>query len=222
MTYDLDLSLDKEIDVDRGFLLVTDLGSVRRVQVLKIVGFTADIWDLLASLVCPFWTEWIRGAVEGGSSSEPRSPTYTPEADGAPCADVVDAWVQFFGDSAGPYVDIWTTSPPGPGPGSTRPLTWSPSTGRLWSQLAKDWARAWTAWNDKVQEVAQDGLDAGLTPPGVSRDLGRHTVRTTARASAAEAGGAVVPVAGSPSPTSRSAPIWSPSPRARSPCRPRS
>ena len=40
MTYDLDLSLDNEIDVDRGFLLVTDIGTVRRVQVLKIVSFT--------------------------------------------------------------------------------------------------------------------------------------------------------------------------------------
>ena len=60
MTYDLDLSLDGEIDVDRGFLLVTDLGAVRRVQVLKIVSFTQDLWDDVAALVCPFWTDWIR------------------------------------------------------------------------------------------------------------------------------------------------------------------
>ena len=38
MTYELDLSLDDEIDVDRGFLLVNNAGGVRRVKALKIVG----------------------------------------------------------------------------------------------------------------------------------------------------------------------------------------
>ena len=37
MTYELDLSLDDEIDVDRGFLLVNNAGGVRRVKALKIV-----------------------------------------------------------------------------------------------------------------------------------------------------------------------------------------
>ena len=66
MTYDLKDSVDDEIDVDRGFLLVTDAGRVRRVQVLKIVSFTTDWWDLVARLVCPFWTDWVRFAVRGG------------------------------------------------------------------------------------------------------------------------------------------------------------
>ena len=57
-----------EIDVDRGFLLVNDAGPVRRVKALKMVGFTDDVWDDVAAMVCPFWTSWVRSAVEGGST----------------------------------------------------------------------------------------------------------------------------------------------------------
>ena len=74
MTYHLDLSLDGEIDVDRGFLSVEDLGDVRRVRALKIVGFTNDVWDDVAMMVCPFWTDWVRGAVESGTTSRPTTP----------------------------------------------------------------------------------------------------------------------------------------------------
>ena len=73
MTYDLKDSVDDEIDVDRGFLLVTDVDGVRRVQVLKIVSFTTDWWDLVARLVCPFWTDWVRFAVRGGTKSVPAA-----------------------------------------------------------------------------------------------------------------------------------------------------
>jgi hypothetical protein len=78
MTYDLDLSLDGEIDVDRGFLSVEDDGRVRRVRALKIVGSTTDIWDEVAQLVCPFWRDRVRGAVEGGTTSTPTTPPRTP------------------------------------------------------------------------------------------------------------------------------------------------
>jgi hypothetical protein len=67
---------------------------------------------------------------------------------------------------------------------------------RLWSQLAKDWARAWTYGSETVEEVAREGLDAGLTPPGVPRDVGRHAVAGLVAAAPAEVGGTVVPVVG--------------------------
>ena len=86
MTYDLDLSLDGQIDVDRGFLLVTDTGPVRRVQVLKIVRFTTTSGTPSRRLVCPFWTDWIRGAVEGATTSVPVTPTQVPEDVTAACA----------------------------------------------------------------------------------------------------------------------------------------
>ena len=209
MTYDLDLSLDGEIDVDRGFLLVTDLGSVRRVQVLKIVSFTTEVWDLAAELVCPFWTDWIRAAVVGGSTTVPTAPTHNPEPGGSPCAATVDAWVRFFESSAAPYVALGSdvTSRISSREYSTPDLLADGT--RLWSRLAKDWARAWTSWTDTVEELAQEGLDGGFTPPGVPREPARRrgatttagTATTTAGTAAtaaarAEAGGTVVPVTG--------------------------
>jgi hypothetical protein len=194
MTYELDLSLDGEIDVDRGFLLVTDTGTVRRVQVLKIVSFTTDVWDTVASLVCPFWTDWIRGAVKGATKSVPATPTQPPGTGGS-CTTTMDEWAEYLGDAARVYVDIGSgaTSRIRSGQYATSDLL-ADST-RVWSQLAKDWARAWSSWTETVEEVAEYGLDAGFTPPGVPRGPARRTA-ATATAGATIAGGTVVPVAG--------------------------
>ena len=203
MTYDLDASLDREIDVDRGFLLVTDLWTARRVQVLKIVSFTNDWWDRVARLVCPFWTDWIRAAVEGGSTSAPTSPTYFPFPDPSSCVATMDAWAAFLADSARPYMELGSSA-------TSRIRSKAYSTNDfladgavVWSQLAKDWAGAWKAWTDTVDEVAREGLDAGFTPPGVPREVGRRSAASAAGATAkaataapAEAGGTVVSVPG--------------------------
>jgi hypothetical protein len=198
MTYDLDASLDRQIDVDRGFLLVTDLGAARRVQVLKIVSFTNDWWDFVAQLVCPFWTDWIRAAVEGGTKSVPTTPTYGPFPDPSSCVTTMDAWTAFLADSARPYMDLGSsvTSRIRSKAYSTEDLLADSAV--VWSQLAKDWARAWNNWTDTVGEVAREGLDAGFTPPGVPREVGRRSASTAARAAAApaETGGTVVPVPG--------------------------
>ena len=191
-TYDLDLSLDGQIDVDRGFLLVTDLGAVRRVQVLKIVSFTTDWWDQVSRLVCPFWTDWIRSAVQGGSKSVPGAPTGSPTDGDSSCVATMDEWSEYLGDVARAYVALGSdvTSRLRAGRYSTPDLLADGT--RLWSQLAKDWSRAWTSWTDTVEEVAQEGLDAGFTPPGVPREPFR---RSAATAGPAE-GATVVPVPG--------------------------
>jgi hypothetical protein len=194
MTYDLSRSLDTQLDVDRGYLLVTDTGPTRRVQVLKIVGFTNDLWDRLARLVCPFWTDWIRGSLIGATESRPLTPTQVPGVDVTACTATVDAWVRFLEASAVPYLDLGNAM-------GARIRSREYSTPdliadgtRLWSQLAKDWARAWTALPETIEEVAREGLGAGLTPPGVPREVGRHAV--TDLLTATEPGGTVVPVAG--------------------------
>jgi hypothetical protein len=199
MTYDLNQSLDSQLDVDRGYLLVTDTGpKTRRVQVLKIVGFTNDQWDVLARLVCPFWTDWIRGALLGATTTVPVTPTQVPEDVAAACGPTVDAWVKFFGDSAVPYLDLGSDVSARVSSREYAAADLLADGTRLFSQLAKDWARAWTALPDTVKEVAEEGLGAGLTPPGVSRDVGRHVVTalTSTSTAAKEAGGSVVPVTG--------------------------
>ncbi|TFV86973.1 hypothetical protein [Blastococcus sp. CT_GayMR16] len=196
MTYDLDVSLDREIDVDRGFLLVTELGTARRVQVLKIVSFTDDWWDRVARLVCPFWTDWIRAAVEGGTKSVPTEPTHTPPLDPSSCVTTMDAWATFLADSARPYIELGSDAT-----SRIRSRAYSADdvladSAVVWSRLAKDWATAWNVWTDTVDEIAREGLDAGLTPPGMPREAGRRGGTTAAGAAPADVGGSVVMVPG--------------------------
>ena len=175
MTYSLDLSLDGEIDVDRGFLSVEDLGKVRRVRALKIVGFTEDVWDDVAQMVCPFWTDWVRGAVEGGTSSRP-APTSDEPAGGQSrpsAADALDDWIRFFGESARTYLDLFADTSNRAVAGRSTGADWLADGNRYWSQLAKDWARAWTSGLEALEELAREGLDAGLTPPGTDRSTAR-------------------------------------------------
>jgi hypothetical protein len=194
-TYDLAGSIDDQIDVDRGYVLVTDVDGRRRVQVLKIVSFTQDLWDFVALFVCPFWTDWIRQAVEGGGSSSVLPPSMTPDL-GSPLGRSIEAWIDYFGDAVQPYLDLCAdtsnrlTSRSSVSSVSTDMVT---EGARWWSQFAKDWARAWTNWAETVEEVAEHGLDAGVTPPGVPREVGRGSVRalvgTAEGAGAAPAGG---------------------------------
>lgn len=195
-TYDLDHSLDREIDVDRGYLLVTDAGKVRRVQVLKIVGFTEDLWDAVAVFVCPFWTEWIRGAVRDATATTPTAPTQTPGTGQSPLGQTVEDWIEYFGEAVQPYLDLCTDTSTRMRSGSYTSAEVLADGSRWWSQFAKDWARAWTNLSDTVNNVAKEGLDAAVTPPDTPSERGRGTVSALATPVAAETGGAVVRVAG--------------------------
>jgi hypothetical protein len=199
MTYELNLSLDDEIDVDRGFLLVNDAGPVRRVKALKMVGFPDDVWDDVAAMVCPFWTDWVRSAVEGGSTSTPKPPTHTPPGGSGPrrpLGDSFDAWGKFFGDSARTYVDLFddVTSRISSSGYSTANLLADGT--RCWSQLARDWARAWTNGLEMLDEVGQEGLDAGFMPPGTANEPARGVATAMATGAGPETEGMIVPAAG--------------------------
>jgi hypothetical protein len=108
----------------------------------------------------------------------------------------MDAWTTFLGNAARPYVDLGSsvTSRIKSGEYSTPDLL-ADST-RVWSQLAKDWSQAWTAWTETVDEVAREGLDASFTPPGVPREVGRRPATPGAASASAEVGGTVVQVPG--------------------------
>ena len=220
MTYDLSLSLDNQIDVDRGFLLVNDVGPVRRVKALKIVGFTDDVWDRVAAMVCPYWTDWVRAAVEGGGSSTPRQPgAESPDVSGrSPCVESGEAWIDFLGDSARTYLELFDDMTKRMTSREAKAVDFADDQRRLFSQLAKDWAQAWMYGLDTMGEVARQGFDAGLVPPdraaqakgpaATAAGTGattttRSTTRTTAAAAAAAAAavaegteGTLVPVTG--------------------------
>jgi hypothetical protein len=205
MTYELNLSLDGEIDVDRGFLLVNDAGGLRRVKALKIVGFSERVWDQVATTVCPFWTDWVRSAVEGGTSSTPGRPTHTTPGSGTgggdnPLGEMFEAWIEFFGDSARAYLDLFSGN-------VSRAVSKGYSVSdfvddgqKVWSQLAKDWAKAWSFGFEILDEIAEQGIDAGIMPPGKSSDTGRGAVTTLTAAAAGPAGpsaeSTLIPIAG--------------------------
>jgi len=198
MTYKLDLSLDNEIDVDRGFLLVNDLGPVRRVKALKIVGFSTDLWDGVATMVCPFWTDWIRGAVQGGSASTPKPPTNTPGGgSGLSLGEGLEAWMTFFSDAAQSYLDLASDVTSRAASGGYTATDGLADGTRYWSQLAKDWARAWSYGLEALDEVAREGLDAGLAPPGSAQEPIRGMATALTRQNGPVTSEAtVVPVAG--------------------------
>jgi hypothetical protein len=199
MTYELNLSLDDEIDVDRGFLLVNNAGPVRRVKALKMVGFTDEVWDDVATMVCPFWTDWVRSAVEGGSTSTPKPPTHTlPGGAGPrrPLGDSFDAWGKFFGDSARAYIDLFDDVTSRISSSRYSPADLLADGTRCWSQLAKDWAKAWTNGLEMLDEVGQEGLDAGFMPPGTAREPARGAATAMATGARTETEGTIIPAAG--------------------------
>jgi hypothetical protein len=200
MTYELNLSLDNELDVDRGFLSVNDTGPVRRVKALKIVGFTQEIWDDLAQTVCPFWTDWVRAAVQGGTTSTPKPPTHTPPGGtgpgSSPLGETLDAWVEFFGDSARTYLDLFGDVASRATSGDYSIADWVDDGNRYWSKLAKDWAQAWTFGMELIEEVADQGINAGVMQPGKPREAGRGAATAMATATPADTEGTLIPVAG--------------------------
>lgn len=194
MTYDLTLSLDDEIDVDRGFLLVNDLGPVRRVKALKIVGFKDRVWDEVAGLVRPFWTDWVRAAVQGGGTSRPVTPAPAGDEDRSgtrsPWADAAEQWIDFLGESARPYLSLldemgtrWLDP-------DARAADLARDQQRLFSQLAKDWAQAWFVGMEAMGQVARDGMEAGVVPPDRSRAGARFATATAAATTAGSSSGA--------------------------------
>jgi hypothetical protein len=179
MTYELAFSPDDEINVDRGFLLVNEVDGVRHVKALKIVGFVDRGWNDVAELVCPIWTDFIRQAVRGGHHSGSLPPGHTPPGTPStpPITENLEPWIQFFGESAMTYLQLFDDV-------TTRMSRGGYSTGdlvqdgrRYWSQLAKDWARAWTTGTQALETIAEQGLDAGVPPP--ARTTGTSRTRAT-------------------------------------------
>lgn len=193
-TYDLSESVDGEIDVDRGYLLVTENGGVCRVQALKIVGFTEDIWDTVALLVCPFWTEFIRGAVTQATSTATVPPTQVPPGGPSPVGHTVQDWIEYFGEAVQPYVALCTDTTSRLQSRSYTSADAVADGSRWWSQFAKDWARAWTNWTESVEEVAERGLDGGVTPPGTPPERGRGTLTALTAPAAPRPGDTVIPL----------------------------
>jgi|GEM_PF-1250521 len=198
MTYDLTFSVANQLNVDRGFLLAEDLGPVRRVKALKIVGFTDETWNEVAKLVCPFWTDFVRQAAEGGAKTTPGRPGPRPPepspGDPPPGGSVGEswkAWIEFFADATKDYSEMaWDVTGRMVG-GSYGAKDLVGDGTAYWSKLAKDWARAWAYGSEMLEAMARDGL-VTPRPPGAEDETGSRFPKfdtvTAAGATAAGAG----------------------------------
>jgi hypothetical protein len=205
MTYEFAGSIDSQIDVDRGYLSVERVpGGRLRVRALKIVSFTDDIWDLVATFVCPLWTDWVRSAVEGGdkNTSTGSSPAGGARGPDSSIGDNLADWVDFLSDSARTYVDLLAGINGKAVSGGFTRADWINDGARYWSQVAKDWAKAWKYGLAALDEIAEQGLDAGLVPPGADpkRARGAATAAAAARSGARVPAGAVHAVVDVPLP----------------------
>ena len=175
MTYDLDHSVGDVLNVDRGFLAAVDLENGKRlVKALKVVGFTNTVDDILATAVCPMWTEWMYNAtgtaadqVTGSPSGDTHGALGDAGEDGKTgeaasgftrgyaeqWADCVSEMAHFYGAYATDVGNrLWS------GGYGTNDATEDSS--RLFLRLARDWSRAWRAGT----EVAE-GLAGAEVPP---------------------------------------------------------
>ncbi len=64
-SFDLDRSIGDMLQVDRGYLMVLDVGGRRHVKALKVVGFTNTLLNTVATEVCPEWSTWVQRATQG-------------------------------------------------------------------------------------------------------------------------------------------------------------
>lgn len=209
MTYALTFSVDKQLTVDRGFLLAENIGTANaplvRVKALKVVAFADEAWNEVAKLVCPFWTDFVRQAAEGGSTTMPK----TPQGGGVPfdidpgpvlemAGELCRVWIDFFGDSAKEYAGIAGTVMKKMTGGGYKVRDAVGDGTSYWSQLAKDWAKAWGYGTEMVEAIAKEGLVAPR-PPGAETSDGERFVPIRSKmqeAETAQTAGATQPVAG--------------------------
>lgn len=152
---------DGVINVDRGFLSVNELGSHRHVKALKIVGFTDDRTSTdLALTVCPFWTEFVKGAVEqeGDGGLVPTYASCTGDAD-----EAIADFQAFATDAFADYVHQgtrWARAAAAPGY-CIDDLT--QDSAAAWLQLAQTWTNAWAHGFEVLSSVA--GESTVFHPP---------------------------------------------------------
>lgn len=195
-SYELVRSIDQDIDVDRGFLLVNELGQTRNVKCLKVVGFTDNIWDSQTLQACLTWTHFLKSAVRGGSSSTPGNPQ-RPHG-GYTLSDAAADWYRCVSEAGKRYAEKGLDWMDQVGAGYSMNDAVS-DTASLWLSVAQDWANATaeiyanlTRLSAKASAVAPGSdIFSQFFSPGTMPAAG-----TAAAPAAAAAGGQVAADAG--------------------------
>ena len=103
--------------------------------------------------------------------------------------------MEFFGDSARTYLELFGDVASRATSGGYWAADLVDDGTRYWSQLAKDWAQAWSFGTELLDEVGREGLNAGFMPPGKPREAGRGAA-SAMTAAPASSEGTLIPVIG--------------------------
>ena len=196
-SYDLNRSIGDMLQVDRGYLMVADVGGRRHVKALKVVGFTNTLLNTVATEVCPEWAIWVQRATTvsavqaaGGSIPTPGSigdsdPRVSWSTEGA---------ASFTGGVAQQLIETVTDMMDFYGPFATdvSERAWSGRYGqtdmandasRLFQRLARDWSRAWQVGMDGISNWAEVTVrpTAGADPGRSARTSEHTTLMVKAR-----------------------------------------
>ena len=196
-SYDLNRSIGNMLQVDRGYLMVLDVGGRRHVKALKIVGFTNTLLNTVATDVCPEWSTWVQRATTvsavraaGGSNPTPGSigdsdPRLSQSTEGAAAftGGVAQQFIETMTDMMdfyGPFVTdvgerVWS--------GHYGQTDVANDTSRLFQRLARDWSRAWQMGMDGVSNWAEVTVrpTAGADPGRSARTIEHTTLMVKAR-----------------------------------------
>ncbi len=178
MTYDLDHSVGNVLNVDRGFLAAVDIGNGKRlVKALKVVGFTDTVNDILATAVCPAWTEWMYNATQTAADQVAGSPGEEShgalgdagaedgkagEAASGFTRGYANQWADYVSDMAHFYGAYATDVGSRLWSGEYGTKDASEDSSRLFLRLARDWSQLWRAGT----EVAEGFAGADVPPTG--------------------------------------------------------
>jgi hypothetical protein len=198
VSYDLDRSIGDVLQVDRGYLMVADVGGRRHVKALKVVGFTDTLLNTVATQVCPEWSVWVQRATKvaavqaAGGSVDPRPgsvgdsiPNVSESADGigAFTGGMAEQWVATVTDMVEFYAPFTVDVSERLWSGRYGRVDAANDSSRLFQRLARDWSRAWQTGMASAANWAEATVrpTAGADPGRSARTIEHTTLMVRAQ-----------------------------------------
>jgi hypothetical protein len=158
-----------------------------RVRALKLVAFTDGDEAVYEDLMCPVWTDCVQQAAESTATGGEQLKAPPPSAGGPVVLDpeaLGEQWAQCMTDATKAYTDFAVDVAQEVSRGSYDMDDYRRHGMWLWTNLARDWSRAWMGTLDVVGQVAR--LDRGdpsdrvdpLAPPTAIVIVGPVAQRT--------------------------------------------
>ncbi len=164
LTYDLHESVGGELTVDRGYLSITRNpdGPGYRVRALKLVSFTDGDEAVYEDIMCPLWTDCVQQAAESPVGPGPVGKAPPPSAAAPVVLDPEELgkrWTECMTDASAAYTNFAVDVAQELVGGSYDMDDYRRHGMWLWTNLARDWSRAWVGTLEVAEQVAR--LDRG-------------------------------------------------------------